>query len=183
MTDPLLPKVALYGAPGAGKTSGAQFLEDRFGYVRSSFAGYHRGGVRDIAVRLWGPGADKDRGKLQDLGEKLREVDPDVWIRTLLRADVVASRYPSVVDDLRTPREWDALAEHGFVFVEVRADAELRLARLRASGKLASGNLDRDIEHYLDERRGDHAVYNSGAPDEFREALADIINIERRRRA
>lgn len=182
--DPLYPDIALYGAPGSGKSTGALFLV-KLGYVRVSVAGYHKGGVRDIALRLWGEGADADREKLNALGN-LRSVDPDVFARNYWHEFDRQHEAKRVVvtDDFRGQREWDKGHAHGMVFVHVTAPDEVRIERLRRTNKLDGA--DWSFLHELEDTERyhpDHVVMNDGSEDELYEALTDVLNIERSRRA
>lgn len=125
------PNIVFYGKAGAGKSTCADYLVDQHGYKKLSFAGP----LKEIAVRLWGDEAFKDRGRLQDLGTKLREIDEDVWVNPMLRS-VDESDAPIVNDDTRFPNEYWRLKERGFVFVRVLANEALRVDRLMRIGKL-----------------------------------------------
>lgn len=178
--DPLYPNIAFYGAPGAGKTTGALFLE-RLGFTRVSFAGYHKGGIRDIVARM---GLDaNDRHALNVIGMAAREVDPDVWVRNMLR-EVGWYAKPVVSDDMRGDNEWHALRAAGFVHVHVVADDSVREERLRLNGKLAGSDLpllwileDTTLYH------PDYVVTNNDSEDELFAAVTDILNRERSKQA
>ena len=181
----LNPDLALYGAPGVGKSTAAGYLADVHAYRRVSVAGYHPGGVRDVAVRLWGSGADQDRPKLNAL-MKLRDFDPDVWMRNY-RREVVRQRQLKrslVTDDFRGDNEWQLGHELGIVFIHLVADDAERFRRLERTGKLeGSGHpflyvLEDTIRYHPD-----YVVDANATQAEVAEALVDIINIERRKRS
>lgn len=137
-----LPDLVFYGGAGAGKSTAADYLIEKLGYRRMSFAQK----LKDIAVDLWGPDAAKDRGKLQALGTLLREIDEDVWVnaalkdldaaREITRATRDGKEFPVVNDDCRFPNEYWRLKERGFYFIRVLAREELRVDRLLRIGKL-----------------------------------------------
>lgn len=185
MLKNLYPDVAFYGLPGAGKSTAAAYLE-QLGWARASFAGRHPGGVRDVAVRIYGPHAENDRIILNRIGIGLRDLDPDVWVHPFVREVGRLHREGRVVvtDDLRGDPEWWALDARGFVLIRVEAPEDARAERLRANGKLAgaddpflAGLEDREI--YVP----DHVVYNESNDDALYEQLSEILNRERRRSA
>ena len=184
MLKNLYPDVAFYGLPGAGKSTAAAYLE-QLGWARASVAGRHVGGIRDVAVRIYGPGAENDRVILNRF-VKLRDEDPEIWERPFFREVERLRREGRVVvtDDLRTPGEWWELRARGFVVVRVEASEGVREERLRANGKLAGS--DAPIQFGLEDRelfRPDHVVYNESNDDALYEQLSEILNRERRRQA
>jgi hypothetical protein len=185
----LTPNFVLYGAPGVGKTTAREYLNWQ-GFVTVSFAGFHDGGLRHIVGALYGLERAHERPLLNAVGMKLREVDPDVWIRPALREVEAwnASNTPVAMDDMRGENEWDTLTDAGFVRIHLKADESVREARLQANGKLAGSSPDEipflyileDTERFVP----DYTVYNnSGDRDELYEQMQDILNLERRKRA
>lgn len=124
-----LPNIAVLGKAGAGKTTIADILRDRWGYTRVSFANV----LKDVAAQIWGDGARTDREKLQRLGVAVREIDEDAWVNAAL-ANIKGG--PHVIDDCRFPNEFWALRERGFRFIRVSAPEATRISRLQLIGKL-----------------------------------------------
>lgn len=157
------PNIAFVGKAGAGKTTCAEILAAQ-GYSRLSFAAP----LKEIAVRIWGVDALLDRGKLQYLGNAVRQYDEDAWVNAAVRDlgdEKVGPAYlPWVVDDCRFPNEYWALKKRGFVIVRVWAPRNVRVARLRANGKLQDeSQLEHVSETALDgeEFKPDYQVVNS----------------------
>lgn len=129
---PTYPHIAIVGGAGAGKTTGAKILTEQYGYQIKHFAQ----GVKDVAALIWGEDARADRAKLQGLGGKVREIDPDAWCSLAgVGISEACNHGPVVVDDCRFPNEVDLLRELGFVFLRVTAPVEERLSRLQLMGK------------------------------------------------
>lgn len=148
--------IALAGGMGAGKTTVADVLIEQHGYAAVKISRP----IYEIAEKLWGPEAAKDRAKLQDLGEKMREIDPDVWINYYVRTIAeprpglpsghggwLYDERPIVNDTLRFPNEYWALKAADFVMVRVNAPEEVRVDRLQKIGRIQ----DLDRLHHISE--------------------------------
>lgn len=126
-------KIAFYGQMGAGKTWAAKLLVADRGFYKVAFADK----LKDIAYEMFNvQGKDgRDRVILQQLGTKLREIDPDVWLNFLLKKVKFLENKGVeniVLDDLRYVNEAKALRAAGFRLIIVTAPEELRLARIHA---------------------------------------------------
>jgi dephospho-CoA kinase len=196
----MLPNLAFMGKMGSGKSEAAKYVAREYPY----FVGHFATELKRIAVRLFGPEALTNRGLLQDLGRKMRELDPMVWVNVTLR-DVTADgiRYdsgtydalphpgrkpgdtvPVVIDDLRFPNEYHELRKREFVIVKVTAHRNQRLNRLRANGKLQDESQLEDIsETALDEHVADYTITNTTSLVELGHTIQDIIEREARKRA
>lgn len=174
-----LPHVAFIGKAGAGKDTCAEILAELAGYER--FA--HADPLKDIAAAIWGEEARTDRAKLQDLGQKVREIEEDSWADLLVRriGERQLDQYPRAlrvaVTDCRYPNEAKILKEHGFVFVRVVASRNERVRRLKAIGKLQDeARLEHVSEVALDDFEHDFRVVNDGWTNDLANDLADILN-------
>lgn len=154
-----LPNIAFIGAAGAGKSTAARVLRERFdlGYENFSWA---------EAMKV-GLDTSTDRARLQEFGTDIvRRYESDFWLRLgvhllalrdqvrCLEAsldaiaagpvskDTVQVRWTN--DDTRFDNELDALLERGWKVVEVQATRQLRIDRLRRIGKLTD---ESQLEH------------------------------------
>lgn len=176
-----LPDFAFTGKAGAGKTTAAAVLGNA-GYMQHSIAGP----LKEIAATIWGPTASKDRGKLQKLGQFVRELDEDAWANLALdklkRARQSGFGTRCVIDDLRFPNEYWRLKEAGFVIVRVEADRWRRIDRLRNIGKLQDeAQLEDTSETALDPYEADYTLENNGSWSDFVKAVIAVLKAERRR--
>jgi hypothetical protein len=137
-----LKNVALFGSMAAGKSSIAAGLEDA-GYHRMSFAAP----LKNIAALAYGnvvkgemyevtpliPGFDKHlisgREILQGIGQTVKSLDRDFWIKCFLREAARYETMPLVVDDGRFLFERDILREHGWVIVGIDTPKDVRYTR------------------------------------------------------
>jgi len=126
-----LPNIGIVGKMGAGKTTVAKYLEDKYGYQRTSLAEP----MRQIVKEFFGV-EDKSDPRYRRLMQKLgtdwfRSEDKNVWIRHLLKR-CVGSGW--VVDDVRFLNEAKALQGEGWVLLYIDINDEVRLERMRARG-------------------------------------------------
>jgi len=115
-------RIAFSGKMQVGKTTSADYLVHKYGFIKLSFAGK----LKEIAKDLWPEQFEcgqKPRKLLQDLGMKMREIDQDVWVKYLVR---IVRSLPKesniVIDDLRFMNEYKALKNEGFFVVLVLRD-------------------------------------------------------------
>lgn len=178
-----LPDFAFVGKAGAGKSTAASVLVNA-GYMVQPIAGP----LKDMAATIWGPEGRTDRGKLQKLGQHVRSLDEDAWVRLCLRkiesarTSGLGSRV--VVDDVRFPNEWWMLKAAGFVIVRVDADYHRRVDRLRANGKLQDESQLLDSSEVAldgDDFQPDYVITNNGSWSDFAREVVSVLRRERRR--
>lgn len=131
--------VALFGKFCAGKTTLAEALVE-LGYTRVSMAANMKQMVLDVYGTL-----DKSqsvevtrrdgqrtsisiREALQGLGETVKDVDRDLWLKWFL-ADSQFITKPQVMDDARLRFEAEALRSRGWMLVKVDTPTGVRLQR------------------------------------------------------
>lgn len=138
--------IALVGEFCSGKTTLAEHLVEHHGYTRISFAKrlkeiaasvYSRGdpvakdGKYEVSRQYENDTILSGRQILQELGQAVKDLDRDFWIRWLA-ADLEAGLYgdgPFVTDDARFPFEAEALRRRDFVIVRLDTPAYVRAER------------------------------------------------------
>lgn len=111
---------------GAGKDSIADYLVENHGFKKYALAD----GIYDIAREHFGMIA-KDRDLIIQIGEKLREIDPMVWITYTLKRIAEDGHDKVVITDTRKILEYGYLMESGFENVMVYCKPEVALERLK----------------------------------------------------
>lgn len=117
-------RIIINGRAGAGKDVIADYLVEEHGYVKVSFAE----GIYKIARELFGM-TTKDRELLIAIGQKMREIDPDVWVYSTFQRAVKHDKV--VISDCRQANEYITGKSLGFFPVRVSSDWEIRRERLR----------------------------------------------------
>ncbi|MEU1621479.1 ATP-binding protein [Streptomyces sp. NPDC005722] len=143
-------RLALYGRPGAGKSTLTHLLIEQC----------EEAGLQALVVKLGAPlyelqalihamagqpmlaGGQQDGLLLNDLGAHLRRINPDALTAPFAaRVAQATSVMPDVVlvcDDVRAP-DVEAVVALGFTLVEVTAPEDLRRARKLARGDFSAG--------------------------------------------
>ena len=116
--------ICLIGKQRAGKDTTADYLVAKYGFTKVSLAGK----VKEIARDLFGM-EEKQRGLLIDIGMKMREIDPDVWVKYVIRTIREQGLKDVVIPDVRFLNEVDHFQRLNAVFARVSATYPVRSKR------------------------------------------------------
>lgn len=182
------PNIALVGRMASGKTTLATLLELRYEYKRIS----HADGIKMLANFAYGP-LDKaqqyavtdkkgdsqllsGRQILQQIGQTVKQVDRDFWVRTTLRR-AAETEGPTVNDDTRFTFEADALREAGFVIVRVDTPDEVRFQRYETiyGRRPTDHELNHESEREIDEIEAELTISGTIEPWEATKQLMDAM--------
>jgi hypothetical protein len=121
-------RVAFFGPMCVGKTWCADILANELDFEKLSFAT----AVKDTARKLFGvtTKSAESRRILQLVGEKMREIDPNVWINQVVNTVNDHPNVDYVVDDLRYVNEAEALKSLGFTLILVTVPEDVRQERI-----------------------------------------------------
>ena len=118
-------KIIINGRSLAGKDIAADYLVEKYGFTKISFAK----GIYEVAYKVFDM-KNKDRLLLQTIGQKMREIKPTIWIEYVMRE---INRYPDkkwVISDCRQENEYTiSVIENGFSPIRIHADYDLRVQR------------------------------------------------------
>ncbi|MFI9587784.1 hypothetical protein ACIHCQ_39645 [Streptomyces sp. NPDC052236] len=179
-----MPKVALHGSPGAGKSTFATLLAQEVTAAGAHALRLKLGAplyelqaiVYAMAGRPLLDGGDQDGQLLNTLGSHLRRINPDalteVFTRRVRQAEQIKPQAVLVCDDLRAA-DVEAVTGLGFDLVEITAPKPLRMARKRARGDLSPGDEDHLPEVPV-AAASRWSVDNIGSLNDLRERAAQI---------
>lgn len=124
--------ITLSGKKGSGKSSIADLIPK---YERISYATPVKGAVGGLLYDLPYSIEEKSqnvpalgttvRQLFQMLGEGIRSIDPDFWVKHLLMRVQFSHGWAFVIDDLRYPNEMHALRDAGHQVCSVRISSNL----------------------------------------------------------
>ena len=117
-------KIAILGKMGSGKSTSANYLKEKYNFEIHSF-GYP---VKKFAKEIFNDHS-KNRKLIQDFAQKIKEIDPDVWIKYLINN--VDLKKNIVIDDLRFPNEYSVLKKNGFKIIKLSISDEFQEIRLK----------------------------------------------------
>ena len=115
--------VILNSIAGCGKDTSADYICGKYNFNKIAFAD----GIKEIA-RQYFNNTYKDRKLYIDIGEKMREIKPTVWIDyTLKRASNIDK---CIITDCRQEREYYYAVNEGFLPVRILCDKDKAIDRL-----------------------------------------------------
>lgn len=157
-------RIGLCGKMASGKSLVANYLVLKYGFTELAFAAR----LKEIATEIFSLDVAKkdEQGRLilQQLGHKMREIEPTVWIRYVLRQ--IPSEGNVVISDVRYPNEFYTLQSLGFHMVRMymRPEVQRMLVRKNYPG-VPEILLDDYSEVALDAFRFDTIISNDkGVP-------------------
>lgn len=134
--------IAIVGKMHAGKTTLAEALVEHHGYTRVAMAGP----LKALAHFAYGevqkdkeyPTVNLEDGSIelktgrriyQEIGQSLKVVDRDIWLKCFIGDTKQMDKAPYVVDDVRFIFEADYLREEGWTIVKVETPQYIRIKR------------------------------------------------------
>jgi dephospho-CoA kinase len=173
-----MKNIAVAGRIRSGKDTVGKYLIDNYSYFKLAFGD----GIKETASILFPEAVKKGKPRrlYQVLGQKMREIDPDVWVKYLDRRMTLCKRFgieKFIVTDLRQFNEYDYLKEKGFVIVKVEADEEIRRQRMIEAGDdFTEEDLNHETELSVDALPYDYLITNNGTLEELYEQIEFIID-------
>lgn len=189
-------RIALTGRMRSGKSAAAAYMTAKHGFKSISFASALRRVADDLFEHLYEPiyedcpfsedgkhriGWRKPRALLQTLGQKMREIDEDVWIRQAEQSMMVYEDMHStagiVIDDLRQPNDYEWARVNDFIIIRVKASEDLRLKRVEQAGDdFSAEDMAHDTEQHVDGFSVDYTIVNDGDLADLRRQVDEIMS-------
>ncbi len=117
-------KIAICGKMCSGKSTIADHIMRTLpGHKKYSFAKK----VKDLCVELFDM-KYKDRNLLINFANKMRDIDPNVWINQIFKQ--TQGNENCIIDDLRYQNEVDALINDGWIIIQINISYTLQKQRI-----------------------------------------------------
>jgi cytidylate kinase len=117
-------KIAICGKMCSGKTTLANHIMRTFpGYQKYSLAKK----VKDLCIELFDM-KHKDRDLLINFANKMRDIDPNVWINYMLKE--TNGKENCIIDDVRYQNEIDALINDGWKIIQLHISTTIQKNRI-----------------------------------------------------
>jgi dephospho-CoA kinase len=176
-------KIALTGKLRSGKSIVGNHL-----YIRHNFNEVAFGDALKRAAHEtfpWVSEFSKPRALYQNVGQLMREIDNEVWVKHAERAvkgaidfrvNTGAEKVGVVITDLRQPNEYEWARNNGFTIIRVTAPDDARLLRAKLAGDdFNEADLAHETESHIDGFDVDYTVENNGTVDDLRRKLDEIM--------
>ena len=177
-------KIALFGKIRSGKDTVGKILIEEYGCTRVAFGDGIKKIINEFFPEAWDNG--KPRHYYQFIGQKLRELNPDVWVNNLIRRaedirvqdllyrDMVTN---FVVTDGRQLNEAVKLKDRGYTIVVVKADETTRIERMRKAGdNFTKEMLKHETELQVDLIEPDYIINNNGTLEDLKNEVRELVN-------
>ncbi|MDR7001585.1 AAA family ATPase [Neobacillus niacini] len=176
-------KIALCGKLRSGKDVAAHYLHIKYGFDRIAFGD----ALKRIAHETfpWVSESSKPRALYQDVGQLMRSIDENVWIRHAerkvagtidFRVNTGHDRVGIVLTDVRQQNEVDWCWRNGFTLIRVTAQDEVRIARaIEAGDDFNENDLEHITESAIDGFAVDYSVSNDGSVGDLQDKIDEIM--------
>ncbi|MGG0757540.1 AAA family ATPase [Brevibacillus laterosporus] len=168
-------KIALTGKMRSGKDTVAGYLVEHYDFIPYAFGD----GIKRICHELFPEqfvDGKKPRALLQGVGQAMRAIDPDVWIKRTMREVNQASLFDVVITDLRQPNEYARLYSEGYVIIRVNTSDDVRIDRMRSAGDTFDlADFTHDTERYVDMFAVHYELNNNGSVCDLYEQICVVI--------
>lgn len=193
-------KIAITGKMRSGKSELAKHLERKHGFERVSFGSalkyyadilFADSEAFPIEYEEFGEPcpfdgerpkrAKKPRRLYQMFGQKMRELDADIWIRHAEKSAQAWAELRStsgiVIDDLRQPNEYEWAKDNGYTIVRVNANEGDRIQRAeRAGDEFDLESLEHETETHADSFEVDYEINNDSDKEALRRKVGEILS-------
>ena len=169
-----MKNIAIVGKMYAGKTTLAMELVANHGYSLSRMAGplkaiahlaygeeVQKGQKYDTIDLTTGETVQKTgREILQGIGQSMKIVDRDLWLKCFINDAKYRKSEPYVVDDVRFGFEADYLRKNKWLIVKIETPEDIRIERaIKATGKRPTeAELYHESEREVDDIEVDQAI-------------------------
>ena len=121
-------KIAITGKMCSGKTTLSNYLVS----IEPRFQVFSFGKkVKEVASDLFQMDPNfKDRSLLTSIGQKMREIEPDVWANYVINQTKDLNY--CIIDDLRYQNEYELLAKEGWKIIQLNISKELQEQRIQS---------------------------------------------------
>jgi len=133
-------KIAITGKICSGKSTLANIIKDKLKLNKYSFAD----NVKKYAKELFDM-SYKDRKLIQELAEKLKEIDNDIWIKQLDKN--IKDKDNIIIDDLRFENEYNYLRSNKYFIIKLLIDKNQQIKRIKELYKENANEHIERLEH------------------------------------
>ncbi|MFW9905271.1 MAG: AAA family ATPase [Candidatus Thorarchaeota archaeon] len=166
--------IGLTGHMGSGKSTAAEYIAQKYGFVRMRISGKMREISQELELEI-------TRDLLQGIGKFFRAFDDDVWIRYLGKK-IQTSNESIVIDDIRRMNEVEYLKSLGFKIIRIESSSETRKMRIEnhMNKKISDQDWRRWSNHLTEiqvtQLPVDYTIRNNGTLKELNDKIDNIFS-------
>lgn len=176
-----MARIALVGNMRSGKDTFADVLINEYGYTRIAFADELKRICKELFPEQFTNG-NKPRKILQDVGQCMRSIDYDVWVKALGRKIEHCNDKNLVITDVRYPNEVAYLRDNGFIIVQIIVYRSIIVGRCKATDpNFNPMQLEHESEFMASHCSvGDIEIYNNKSLEAYLDTVHQVMSeIER----
>lgn len=172
-------KIAICGKMRSGKDTVGKLLVEKYGFEEFKFSS----GITKI-IHDYFPSSVYSNGKVrehyQTIGQSIRKLDEDVWVR--YTSNQIGSHIAHggntdiVITDLRQLNELKYLKDSGFTIIKVESLSNLRVQRAKDSGDVFNiDDFNHETELSVDHIEADYVLENNGTLYELESQMRKLM--------
>lgn len=184
-------KITLAGELRSGKSTIAEYAEERYFMVPFAFGDKLKEGFHDEYPQV--PREPKPRKGYQLYGQLKRYAhgenhwlnkcfDHIEYIRKIARNYNIRGselEFMPIITDARQPNEFERCREEGYAIVKIVTSTDVRIKRAKENGdNFNLEDLNHETEQHIKDLEADYIIYNNGSKEElyaqFDKIIADI---------
>jgi|AntDeeMetagen134_2_1112570.scaffolds.fasta_scaffold06986_1 cytidylate kinase len=157
-------RIGLIGKQRSGKSTVAKYLGEAYDFFNQPLAGP----IYDIAEKYFNM-ETKNRKLLIDIGEAMRRIDKDVWLKYMWRHINFIDKL--VVPDVRMVNEFVFLKDKNFILIKIKSKREKRKSRDGYNLEAEASNTEKDVNFIP----CDFKIYNNGSKKYLRAQIKRLM--------
>lgn len=173
-------KIAVAGEIRSGKDTVCEYIMKQNPMMEKL---YFARGIEKV-IKLCFPDAfddGKPRKLFQDIGQFMRTIDADVWVKYTEREMKYLNLFfgieQFICTDLRQPNEYQWLKNNGFTVIKVEADEEIRIERMKQAGDVFTlDSLNHPVEQQIKDLPCDYLITNNDTLDSLYQQVDFVLS-------
>lgn len=155
-----MKNVVIVGKMRSGKDTLAKMMVDKYGYSEFKLST----GITEIIEKLnLQREGKKNRHAYQHIGQRIRDLDEDVWCNYTDRLIKESGKSQIVISDVRQENELEFFREQGYAVIKIVSDEVNRVQRVSESGdEVDWHDFNHETELSVDKLEYDLLIINNG---------------------
>lgn len=154
-------KICFIGKIRSGKSAAVNYTAEKLGRENVEIVDFGDE-LRNLVKVLYPDKNGKNRKMLQTIGQHMRELDEDIWIRPVEHKIKNSNKKYIICSSCRQQNEYDFLNKIGFLFIKIDCLDSIRVMRSEMSGDVFNINdFLHETEMEVDNFKSDYVISNN----------------------